>query len=171
MTWRRRILWVLAGATLTHVIAIWALPRLIVREVRHRLAAQVGINHIRHAPLPDSNWRTIVMPSPDLLYSACAYDVSDRPLLVTAELPDGYWSVSAFAENTDNFFVRNDRTVANRRVRVIFSSQPYFQDPGGGTVVQVPSKTGVILFRQLVLARDDLPTALVIQRAANCAPL
>jgi len=38
-------------------------------------------------------------------------------------------------------------------------------------VVQVPSKTGVILFRQLVLDRDDLPKALAIQRAATCAPL
>jgi uncharacterized membrane protein len=162
---------VLAGAALTHVVAIWALPRIIVRVVRHRLAAGVGMNHIHHAPLPDSEWRTIVMPSPDLLYSACAYDVSDRPVLVTAELPDGYWSVSAFAENTDNFFVQNDRTAPSRRVRVIFSSQPLSPDPDGGTIVRVPSKTGIILFRQLVLDREDLPKAQAIQRAATCAPL
>ncbi len=169
MTWRRAILWVLGGAALTHVVAIWALPRLIVWAVRHRLAAEVGMNHIHHAPLPDSQWRTIVMPSPDLLYSACAYDVSQRPLLVTAELPDGYWSVSAFKANTDNFFVLNDRTATHHRVRVVFSSQPHFQDPGGATVVQVPSKTGVIIFRQLVLDRGDLPKAQAIQRAATCA--
>lgn len=171
MTWRGRILLVLGGAVLTHLVAIWALPRIIVRVVQHRLAAQVGMNHIRHAPLPDAVWRTIVMPSPDLLYSACAYDVSDRPVLITAELPDSYWSVSAFAENTDNFFVQNDRTAPNPRVRVVLTSQPHFQDPGGGTVVQVPSTTGIILFRQLVLDRADLPKAQVIQRAATCAPL
>ena len=171
MTWRGRILLVLGGAVLTHVVAIWALPRIIVRVVQHRLAAAVGMNQIRHAPLPDSQWRTVVMPSPDLLYSACAYDVSDRPVLITAELPDGYWSVSAFANNTDNFFVQNDRTASNHRVRVVFSWQPHIQDPGGGTVVQVPSKTGVILFRQLVLDRGDLPKAQAIQRAATCAPL
>jgi len=171
MTWRGRILLVLGGAALTHLVAIWALPRIIVRVVQRRLAAQVGMNHIRHAPLPDAEWRSIVMPSPDLLYSACAYDVSDRPVLITAELPDGYWSVSAFAENTDNFFVQNDRTASNQRARVVFSSQPHFQDPGGGTVVQVPSKTGIILFRQLVLDRTDLPKAQAIQRAATCAPL
>jgi uncharacterized membrane protein len=171
MRWRRRILSALAGAVVIHLVAIWALPRVIVRVVQHRLVAGVGMNHIQHAPLPDSEWRTIVMPSPDLLYSACAYDVSHRPLLVTAEAPDDYWSVSAFAENTDNFFVQNDRMVTNHRVRVVFSSQPHFQDPGGGTVVQVPSMTGVIIFRQLVLSRDDLPKAQVIQRAATCAPL
>jgi uncharacterized membrane protein len=162
---------VLAGASLTHVAAIQATPRLIVRVVRHRLEGEVGMNHIHHAPLPDSRWRTIVMPSPDLLYSACAYDVSDRPLLVTAEVPEGYWSVSAFADNTDNFFVANDHTATHHRVRAIFSSQPGFQDPGGGTVVEVPSTTGVILFRQLVLDRNELPKAQEIQRAATCAPL
>jgi uncharacterized membrane protein len=142
-----------------------------VSAVRHRLAGAVSMNHIQHAPLPDSEWRTVVMPSPDLLYSACAYDVSDRPLLITAEVPESYWSVSAFAANTDNFFVQNDRTAINHRVRVVFASRPGLQDPGGGTVVQVPSKTGVILFRQLLLDRRDLPKAQAIQRAATCSPL
>ena len=171
MSWPRRILLVLAGVALTHVATIWALPRIIVRVVQHRLARGVGINQIHHAPLPDAEWRTVVMPSPDLLYSACAYDASDRPVLITAELPDGYWSVSAFANNTDNFFVQNDRTASNHRVRVVLSAQPHFHDAVGGTVVQVPSKTGIILFRQLVLDRRDLPKAQAIQRAATCAPL
>ncbi|HET9752176.1 MAG TPA: DUF1254 domain-containing protein, partial [Myxococcales bacterium] len=113
-----------------HVAAIQALPRLIVRVVRHRLEGQVGMNRILHAPLPDSAWRTVVMPSPDLLYSACAYDVSDRPLLVTAEVPEGYWSVSAFADDTDNFFVENDRTVGRRQMRVVFARQPGVIDRG-----------------------------------------
>jgi uncharacterized membrane protein len=167
----RRIVAVLAGAVLVHFAAIQALPRAIVAVVRHRLRENVGTNHIHHAPLPDARWRTVVMPSPDLLYSACAYDVSERPLLVTAEVPGTYWSVSAFADDTANFFVENDRAARGGRVRVVFSSRAGFQDPGGGVVVQVPSKTGVILFRQLVLDRKDLPEALRIQHAATCAPL
>ncbi len=172
MTWARRIAWVLAGAALVHVAAVEALPRVIVRVVRHRLERAVGMNHIQHAPLPDSSWRTVVMPSPDLLYSACAYDVSDRPLLVTADVPpQGYWSVSAFADDTDNFFVANDRTATGGRLRVVFSSRPGFRDPEGGIVLQVPSKRGVILFRQLVLDRKDLAQAQRIQRLASCTPL
>ena len=171
MRWARRIAFVLAGAALVHVAAVVALPRVIVGVVRHRLDRAVGINHVHHAPLPDAAWRTVVMPSPDLLYSACAYDVGERPLLVTAEVPQTYWSVSAFAANTDNFFVANDRTVAGGRVRVVFAAQPGFRDPGGGTVVQVPSKTGVILFRQLVLDPRDLPKAQQIQQAASCESL
>ncbi len=167
----RRLAIVLGGAALVHVAVIAAIPRLIVRVVRHRLEQSVGANHIHHAPLPDASWRTIVMPSPDLLYSACAYDVRDRPLLVTADVPDAYWSVSAFADDTDNFFVVNDRSAGGRRIRVVFSAEPGFRDPAGGTVVHVPSKTGVILFRQLVLDARDLAGAQEVQRAASCAPL
>lgn len=167
----RRIVAMLAGAALVHVAAVQALPRAIVAVVLHRLGRDAGVNRIHHAPLPDAAWRTVVMPSPDLLYSACAYDVSDRPLLVTAEVPQTYWSVSAFADDTENFFVENDRAAPGGRVRVVFSSQEGFRDPGGGAVVQVPSKTGVILFRQLVLDRKDLPEARRIQQAATCASL
>jgi uncharacterized membrane protein len=169
--WPGRLAAIFAGAAVIHVAAVQAIPRLIVRVVRHRLERSVGTNHIQHAPLPDAAWRTVVMPSPDLLYSACAYDVRERPLQVTAAVPDGYWSVSAFADDTDNFFVMNDRTAGRGRVRVVFSSQPGFQDPGGGTVVVVPSTTGIILFRQLVLDRRELAKAQEIQRAATCTPL
>jgi len=171
VTLARRIPWVLAGAALAHVAAVQMLPRFIVYVVRHRLERAVGVNHILHSPLPDSTWHTIVMPSPDLLYSVCAYNVSDRPLLVTADVPQGYWSVSAFADNTDNFFVQNDRTASHGRVRVVFSSQPGFKDPDRGVVVQVPSSTGIILFRQLVLDRNELARAQQIQNGATCAPL
>ena len=167
----RRLLWVLAAASLVHVAAVQMLPRVVVHVVHRRLRQAEGVNHIHHAQLPDSTWHTIVMPSPDLLYSACAYDVSSRPLLVTAEVPQSYWSVSAFADDTDNFFVQNDRTADRGHVRVVFSLQAGFKDPGGGVVVKVPSSTGIILFRQLVIDRKDLAKAQQIQHAAACAPL
>jgi len=96
---------VLALAALVHVAAVWALPRAIVAVFRHRLIAEVGPNHVKAAPLPDEGWRTVPMPSPDQLYAACAYDVSAGPVLVTADLPEGYFSISGFSDDTDNFFV------------------------------------------------------------------
>ena len=52
-------------------------------------------------------------PSPDLAYSACVYDLSAGPIRVTAAAWDDYMSVSAFAANSDNFFVSNDREAPN----------------------------------------------------------
>ncbi len=169
--WAPRLGLVLAGAALVHVLALWLLPRAIVRRARHRIASAVGVNHVQHSPLPDAGWRRVVMPSPDLLYSACAFDVSERPLLVTARVPEEYFSISAFAANSDNFFVVNDRTAGGGPVRVVLTRNRAFRDPGGGTVVVPPSSTGVVLFRQLVLDPRELPRALEIQRSATCAPL
>jgi uncharacterized membrane protein len=162
---------VLAGAALVHAAAVWLLPRAIVAVVRHRLVALVGPNRIHHAPLPRADWRTVPMPSPDLLYSACAYDVATRPLLVEAEVPAGYWSVSAYAANTDNFFVLDDRAVRGGRVRLVFARDGAVRDPGGGTVVATPTARGVLLFRLLVGEPGDLAALERVQRAARCEPL
>jgi uncharacterized membrane protein len=147
------------------------LPRLIIVIARSRISRQAGKDHIHHAELPTAAWRSVVMPSPDQLYSACSYDVSEHPLLVTAETPDGYWSVSAFADNTDNFFVMNDREVPNHRARVTFTADPSYRDPQGGRVVPVPTDKGVILFRLLVLDRKNVGALETIQHTARCTPV
>ena len=171
MTWPQRIALALAGAALVHVGTLWLAPRAIMVVVESRLSRGGGPNRIVHAPLPDESWRTIVMPSPDLLYSACAFDVRNRPLAVSAEIPGGYFSISGFADNTDNFFVINDRTAGGGHVRIVLSRDPGFRDPEGGVVVAAPTEKGVVIFRQLVLDRTQSQKAEQIQRAASCKPL
>jgi uncharacterized membrane protein len=158
---------VLAAAAVIHVGFVWLLPRAIVSYVQHRL----GWNQIHHEHLPTAAWKSVPMPSPDQLYSACAYDASQGPVLVTAEVPHSYWSVSAFASNTDNFFVLDDRDVREHQARVVFTTDASYRDPGGGRVVQVPSPTGIILFRLLVLDRQDTAALERVQHAAKCERL
>lgn len=167
--WLVRLAWVLVGAAAVHVGAIAALPRVVVAVVIHRLASVVGMNQIHHAKLPDATWRTVVMPSPDQLYSACAFDVGDHPLLVTAEVPDGYWSLSLFANDTTNFYVLDDRQVRGHRARVVVTNGQEVRD-ASAVVVRSPSARGVALFRLLVLDRKDLAAMERIQHAARCGP-
>ena len=63
-------------------------------------------------PMTDASQRRVVMPSPDLLYATCAFDVRQRPLRIQADpkLP-GYWSIALYAANSDNFFVLNVYTL------------------------------------------------------------
>lgn len=170
MSRARAVLLVLAVAAATHVVFLFALPRLIVAWVIRELATEAGLNAIVHRPLATADWRSVPMPSPDLLYSACAFDVSERPLVITAEVPDTYWSVSAYASNTDNFFVLNDRQAGSKQVRVVLSRDAAFVDPGGGRVIQPPTTRGVVLFRTLVPRTSDLAALQATQHAARCAP-
>jgi uncharacterized membrane protein len=167
----RAVLLVLGVAAAVHVAFLFALPRLIVAYVIRELSAEVGLNAIVHRPLATSDWRSVPMPSPDLLYSACAFDVSQRPMVITAEVPDSYWSVSAYASNTDNFFVLNDRKAGAKPVRVVLSGDPEFVDAQGGLVVHAPTTRGVVLFRTLVRTKADVAAMEASQHAAHCTPL
>ena len=94
--------------------------------------------------------------SPDLIYSACPFDLSDGPLHITAPVPGSYMSVSCYAINTDNFYVKNDLQV-DRRFNIILIG-PDTADPGiaDAEVVRSPSMTGGILFRYFVGNGDQV---------------
>ena len=68
-----------------NVATVAALPWLINAFVLHKLERLAsGPNRALHAPRADANARTVVRPSPDLLYTVYVFDVSERPLRITA---------------------------------------------------------------------------------------
>ena len=157
--WFYRGLTLLVTALLAHLLTIWAVPRLIMRVVLHGPMAQ-SLNMHNQAAFPPpvtAQSRAVVMPSPDLLYSVCVYDLSQGAMRVRAapQLPS-YWSIALYSANSDNFFVRNDRQAAGKPVDVwlVPANGAPAQDavPAGAEVVVSPPKTGFLLMR--VLASD-----------------
>jgi len=154
--WFYRVLTLTVTAVLAHLLAVWAAPRVIMQVLMHGPAAQ-KMNMHNQASFPDpvsAKSRTVVMPSPDMLYSVCAYDLRQGPVRVSAapELPN-YWSVALYAANSDNFFVRNDRQAQGRPVNlwlVAPGGDPQQKPPPpGAEVVVSPSSTGFLLMRVL----------------------
>ena len=88
-------------AALLHLILVWAMPYLVLLLLG--LTSDHQPNTIFFNPPVDADSREVVRPSPDLLYSGCPFDLSAGPLRVTAVMPDTYYSISAFGDNTDNF--------------------------------------------------------------------
>lgn len=164
-------------AVLANVAAVAALPWLINAVVLHRLVEHSGgWNRAVAWPRADAGSRTIVRPSPDLLYTSCAFDVSERPLRVTAPVGDGYVSISGFAANTDNFFALNDVQVlagadGARRLSVIVARADLRVEEPGTRVVVAPSDTGLILFRTLIPGDAALPQLRALQAQQRCEPL
>lgn len=172
----RKALLFVAIAALSNLSAVLVLPRAINALVLHQIAARVGDNTALLAPRPDASARKIVRPSPDLLYTACAFDVSGHPLHVTGPLPEGYASVSGFASDTRNFFSVNDRQVqrladGSRRFDIVIATAVVpLADPSAQLVI-APSSRGLVLFRTLIPRDADLPALLDIQAAQRCEPL
>jgi uncharacterized membrane protein len=116
--------------------------------------------------------RNVVRPSPDLLYSVCKYDVSQRPLLITCPLPEGYWSASFYADNTDNFFAINDMQVKSLPVKLLLvGKNSATADTGDAIVVRAQSDKGLVLIRMLVSDAKSLPALIGVQQKAACKQL
>lgn len=145
-------------------------------ELAARVLERDGWNVAIPAPPTTSDSRTIVRPSPDLLYAACVYDLSAGPLLVRAPHAPTYLSLSAFAENTDNYFAANDRGPDGTEGLSLLLVPPGDSSPApagaaGATRVESPSLRGIVLARFRVDHPDRLPELVALQRRVTCDPV
>jgi uncharacterized membrane protein len=172
MRWIRWGLFTLVLAGIVHWLVVSSAPGFIMWQAMGRVPGK--LNTIAHAARATAESRTIVKPSPDLLYSTCGYDVSRRPLKIVSGAPaDTYWSVALYADNTDNFFVVNDTAAKGQPTTIILlgPGQSAPVDTAGTVIVNAPSTRGLVLFRTLV--NDDNREAEIDQarRQASCQQL
>lgn len=142
------------------------------------IKARGGWNVAMPGKRPDHTSRTVVRPSPDLTYTSCLFDVSQKPLHLTAPVSDSYMSLSGFAANTDNFFAINDsQIVANdqgeKRFNVVIFRGEIDSEtlPAGATLIEAPSDQGIILFRSLITHEQHLDALYQLQAQQRCDPL
>jgi uncharacterized membrane protein len=142
-------LWIglaLLVATAVHLGIVLAIPYM----VGIRLRSMAERNTIIHGAKPSADFNPVRRGSPDLIYSVCAYDLSQGPLHIAAPVPGTYTSVSCYALNTDNFYVRNDRQVASSFDFVLVGPGAPKPEAPGSDIVRSPTTTGGILFRYFV---------------------
>ena len=167
----------MAIAAAANLATVMALPRLINAVVLHRMAQLAGgANRALPAPRADASARAVVRPSPDLLYTVCVFDVSERPLHIAAPVQDSYVSVSGFAADTDNFFAINDAELAPgpdgvKRFDLVVAGPGALDAAPGARVITAPSARGLILFRSLITRDSELPRLREFQARQECAPL
>jgi uncharacterized membrane protein len=175
--WFYRVTALIITCVAVHLLTVWAAPRLIMQILMNGpLAKTLDMKNKAAFPPPvTAQSRSVVMPSPDLLYSVCAFDVSQGPVRVKANPQlNGYWSIALYANNSDNFFVINDRSAKGQAVDLWLVSKEAnvggVPTPNGSTVVVAPSSTGFLLMRVLT-GNYDLEKGVVepARRTLSCA--
>jgi uncharacterized membrane protein len=143
-------------AVVVHLLAVWAVPYLIMHALMQGALVQNKVTHNQAAfpPPVNAKVKTVVMPSPDLLYSVCAYDLTDGPVRISANPQlTSYWSLALYSANSDNFFVINDRQAAHQPVDLWLVADHADQPPpapaNGSQIVRSPSTKGFLLMRVL----------------------
>lgn len=164
------ILSALVGLASFH-ITLYYIPLVEMSKVEAQIAkAAGGKNLVRYGTRPDSSFRAVVRPSPDQLYSACSYDLSDGPVRFSGVIPDTYWSLSIFAHNSDNFFVVNDSEIATETYEFVMIPQGQARPPGYADtqIIESPSETGIALVRMFIDREDNLEELDRVRKLGKC---
>lgn len=185
--WRLHIAGFSVVAVVVHLAAVWAAPTVIMRMVGKKMSALAASQATSaggtaskstalHAPPVTAQSRSIVMPSPEMLYSVCTFDLKNGPLHITANPAlSTYWSIALYGANSDNFFVQNDRQANGKPVDLLLVSRGSSQknlDPVKPKVVIAPTDTGVLLMRVLTGNYEAEKAVLEpARRSLQCAPL
>lgn len=151
---KRCLLVFLAAALIVHIAAVALIPNAIMFIYFERMkSANTELNKIYHAPPINASFREVVLPSPDLLYSYCIYDLSKGPVLITAEVPENtYWSVSLYDSATNNFLTLNDRQAGKLAKILLVKEQTHLEKlkDVDAVVVRAKSEKGLVLFRTFI---------------------
>ena len=180
---RRSLALALTAASFTmfgYFAFILIIPHLMMGLALARTERQdnAGTNHIAHSPIVDEaygpdTYYLFTRPNPDILYSACSYDLSAGPVLVGMRNHPEYGSIAFHARNTDNYAIINNlsdgQQGAEIEALVILEGSPR---PKGysGQVITSPTTTGMAIIRTLMEHRGDLQRYLALQQAHRCEP-
>lgn len=155
------VLGALIIAALVHFAAILAVPRVLMHVAMERFG-EGGSNTWHLSERVTVATQKIVRTSPDFAYSACVYDLRNGPVVISAAPWDEYWSLSLYGDNTDNFFVIDDRE-AHYGAEITLVKRGAAHPEGASMVVESPSTQGIALMRRLA------PTANTYNAAAQVA--
>ncbi len=155
-------------AVAVHLSLIFAAPYVLMGKAMERIGVD-GTNMWHVADRVTAESRRIVRPAPDFAYSACVFDLSDGPIRLRVAPWDSYWSLSLYADNSDNFFVIDDREVEYDAEIVLTRGAQ--EAPENVTAVASPSTRGIALIRRLAPDPGRYAAAAAAARGDVCAPL
>lgn len=159
-------------AVIFHLAFVTLIPSAIMSIAFSKLQANFDQNEIIHAPRITSESRTVVSPSPDLIYSLCIFNLSDGPVKLSFGKSSNYASLALYGDNTDNFFSLNDRDIKEEGVDIILVHDEAFTQENLSNVIVItpPSKKGLVLIRRYFESEVDWHRAKMEQAGDGCRP-
>jgi uncharacterized membrane protein len=166
----------LAAATLGFWLVLNWVPGFLMDKALGRLTSfGPGYNQVFHGPITDETSRRVVRPSPDILYSVCAYDLSEGDVEISVPWPtdESYASVSFYDANTNNYDVLSDREISgepNTQIRLMRSLATPVTQPGdvSARLTFSPTTTGLALYRRVLMGDTPIEQVEHERRAFSC---
>jgi hypothetical protein len=138
------------------------------------LTRQVPMNQFRHAQaFPTADFRTVVRPNVDTLYSSAWLDVSHEPIVLSVPDTHGrYYLVQMLDAWTETFAVPGARTTGTKAGQfAIVGPEWRGTVPSHMTTITAPTNLVWLIGRIQTNGPDDYPNVHTLQRGFRLAPL
>lgn len=117
---------------------------------------------------PDGRW---------LVHALCVYDLAEGPLVVSAAVPNSYWSMAIYSAAGETFYSLNDRQAGIDRVDLMIrqpnapvpDDEQELAPPDDETItVRAPDPVGVVVMRALAGEAAEYAQAAEILAQSEC---
>jgi uncharacterized membrane protein len=154
----RHLYWIITSLVLAialHAGFVLAVPGYALQRSLASLVEEPGTNRFFIVP-PEHQARLFPAYPASSVFGACAYDVAQTAVALSASLPEGMWTLTIYSASGDAVYSLNDRQSGTNRFTVKLSLAPSLLDMlsqvGGedlsgatGWEVETPEPTGLAL--------------------------
>lgn len=165
-----------AAFFITRVSIIDQAPKTVMATIEARIVQGAGDwNACNHNTVYGPRKNAARRANPDSIITSMAYDLSNGPVQVSGEIWPRYWSLSLYQQNSDNFFVVNDRhfngpPLNGPEFNFIITQEGQSADTGTTLKLISPTEKGIMLIRRFAAFETDMPAILENQAAMYCGP-
>lgn len=178
---RRFMFWSLAIVLLAaaaHIVTSVFFPRL---ERQDTVAALMSASELNQLTVleDEAKVKQVLRGVPtDMAFAICPYDISKKPISISAPLPGTYWSISIFEPSGRNIYTLNDTQVGTHHFAAVIiqgeaktaAEEDTSKREGGGIVIHTTEPRGVVVIRAFVEDRASRKSAHASLAATRCKP-
>ncbi len=131
--------------------------------------AQIAFSDHQSAPI-------VSFRNPDISYAFCRFDLSERPLKISARFPRTFWSIGVYSDTGDNVYSLNDRQAGIHEIELILVDGSRGDEDAAEAVttaentivVSSLARTGIVIFRALIAERSEAQNVAQRLAASSC---
>lgn len=157
---------------------LYGYPLVLMEQTRQVMvspaSAQAKVNHFTHAQVfPDHNFREVVRPNNDTLYSIAWIDLTEQPLVLTVPDTDGRYYVMPFMDAWTNVFDSVGQRTTGTQAGHYALTGPDWQGklPKGVQQIAAPTDMVWLIGRIQTNGLDDIDNVIALQQQFLLTPL
>jgi uncharacterized membrane protein len=167
---------ILLLASVVHLGYVLIVPHLEMRAKIDELREFAGSGALTVLDREDS----VRLMGPDgrwLVHALCVYDLAEGPMVVSAAVPNSYWSMAIYSAGGETFYSLNDRQAGIDRVDLMIrqpsapvpdEEQELAPSDDETITVSAPDRVGVVVMRALAGEAAEYERAAEILAQSEC---